>query len=71
MCRQNSINQIQASLQQLKNAQSKSELFFSQGQATAFIHVAYEAEHINEKEKISYESKMRRIYRKQIIGEGA
>lgn len=67
MCRENSMKQINAAIENLLNALSSSALLDAQSQALAFIQAAFEAEELNQIEKQTLEKKVRRIYRNQLI----
>ena len=69
MCRENSLNQINAAIANLMNAKVSDELIQAQSQALAFTQAAFDAEEINQNEKQSLEKKIRRIYRNQLIKE--
>ena len=71
MCRENSIKQINAAIENLLNALSSAALLDAQSQALAFIQAAFEAEELNQIEKQTFEKKVRRIYRNQLIEESA
>lgn len=71
MCRENSMNQINAAIENLRNALSSAALLDAQSQALAFIQAAFEAEELNQIEKQTLEKKVRRIYRNQLIEESA
>ncbi|WP_180031477.1 hypothetical protein [Acinetobacter sp. YH12245] len=71
MCRENSMNQINAAIENLLNALSNAALLDAQSQALAFIQAAFEAEELNQIEKQTLEKKVRRIYRNQLIEESA
>lgn len=65
------MNQINAAIENLKNAFSSAALLDAQTQALSFIQAAFEAEELNQIEKQSLEKKVRRIYRNQLIEESA
>ena len=71
MCRENSMNQINAAIENLRNALSSAALLDAQSQALAFIQAAFEAEELNQIKKQTLEKKVRRIYRNQLIEESA
>lgn len=71
MCRENSMKQINAAIENLLNALSSAALLDAQYQALAFIQAAFEAEELNQIEKQTLEKKVRRIYRNQLIEESA
>ena len=71
MCRENSMNQINAAIENLLNALSDAALLDAQSQALAFIQAAFEAEELSQIEKQTLEKKVRRIYRNQLIEESA
>ena len=71
MCRENSMNQINAAIENLLNALSNAALLDAQSQALVFIQAAFEAEELNQIEKQTLEKKVRRIYRNQLIEESA
>lgn len=72
MCEVNtSIEQIQASIEALKNATGSKALIDAQAQSIAFINASYEAEEISQKEKLSFERLVRKVYRSQLIEESA
>ena len=71
MCRENSIKQINAAIENLLNALSSAALLDAQSQALAFIQAAFEAEELSQIEKQTLEKKVRRIYRNQLIEESA
>ena len=71
MCRENSMKQINAAIENLLNALSSATLLDAQSQALAFIQAAFEAEELNQIEKQTLEKKVRRIYRNQLIEESA
>ena len=71
MCRENSINQIYAAIENLKNATSSAALLDAQTQALAFIQATFDNEEINQVEKQTLEKKVRRLYRNQLIEESA
>ena len=71
MCRENSMKQINAAIENLLNALSGAALLDAQSQAFAFIQAAFEAEELNQIEKQTLEKKVRRIYRNQLIEESA
>ena len=71
MCRENSLNQINAAIENLLNALSNAALLDAQSQALAFIQAAFEAEELSQIEKQTLEKKVRRIYRNQLIEESA
>lgn len=71
MCRENSLMQINAAIDQLQNATIGSFLRDAQTQALSFIQAAFEAEELNPSEKQTLEKKVRRIYRTQLIEESA
>ena len=71
MCRENSMNQINAAIENLLNALSSAALLDAQSQTLAFIQAAFEAEELNQIEKQTLEKKVRRIYRNQLIEESA
>ena len=71
MCRENSMNQINAAIENLRNALSSAALLDAQSQALAFIQAAFEAEELSQIEKQTLEKKVRRIYRNQLIEESA
>ena len=71
MCRENSMNQINAAIENLLNALSSAALLDAQSQALAFIQAAFEAEELSQSEKQTLEKKVRRIYRNQLIEESA
>lgn len=71
MCRENSMKQINAAIENLLNALSNAALLDAQYQALAFIQAAFEAEELNQIEKQTLEKKVRRIYRNQLIEESA
>ena len=71
MCRENSMNQINAAIENLLNALSSASLLDAQSQALAFIQAAFEAEELSQIEKQTLEKKVRRIYRNQLIEESA
>ena len=71
MCRENSMNQINAAIENLLNALSSAALRDAQSQALAFIQAAFEAEELSQIEKQTLEKKVRRIYRNQLIEESA
>lgn len=63
------MNQINATIENLRNALSSTALLDAQSQALSFIQVAFEAEELNQIEKQSLEKKVRRIYRNQLVEE--
>lgn len=69
MCLENSMNQINAAIDNLKNAISSAALLDAQTQALSFIQAAFDAEELNQLEKQTLEKKVRRIYRNQLIEE--
>ena len=69
MCRENSLIQINAAIENLINAKKGRSLVEAQSQALSFIQVSFDREEINQVEKQSLEKKVRRIYRTQIIEE--
>ena len=69
MCRENSLTQINAAIENLSNAKQGSSLVEAQCQALSFIQASFDREEINQVEKQSLEKKVRRIYRTQIIEE--
>lgn len=71
MCRENSLNQINAAMEMLKSATSSNVLCNMQTQALSFIQAAFEAEELSQTEKQTMEKKVRRIYRNQLIEESA
>lgn len=71
MCRENSMSQINAAIENLRNALSSAALLDAQSQALSFIQAAFEAEELNQIEKQTLEKKVRRIYRNQLIEESA
>ena len=71
MCRENSMNQINAAIENLLNALSSAALLDAQSQALAFIQAAFEAEELSQIEKQTLEKKVRRIYRNKLIEESA
>ncbi len=71
MCRENSINQINAAIETLKSATSSAALLDAQTQALSFIQAAFDNEEINQIEKQTLDKKVRRIYRDQLIEESA
>ncbi|MEB6680963.1 MULTISPECIES: hypothetical protein [Acinetobacter] len=71
MCRENSLNQINAAIEMLKAATSSSALCNMQTQALSFIQAAFEAEELSQIEKQTLQKKVRRIYRSQLIEEAA
>lgn len=71
MCRENSMKQINAAIENLLNALSSAALLDAQSQALAFIQAAFEAEELNQIEKQTLEKKVRRIYRNQLLEESA
>ena len=71
MCRENSMKQINAAIENLLNALSSAALLDAQSQALAFIQAAFEAEELSQIEKQTLEKKVRRIYRNQLIKESA
>ena len=71
MCRENSMKQINAAIENLLNAPSGAALLDAQSQALAFIQAAFEAEELSQIEKQTLEKKVRRIYRNQLIEESA
>ena len=71
MCRENSMNQINAAIENSLNALSSAALLDAQSQALAFIQAAFEAEELSQIEKQTLEKKVRRIYRNQLIKESA
>ena len=71
MCRENSMNQINAAIENLLNALSSAALLDAQSQALAFIQAAFEAEQLDQIEKHTLEKKVRRSYRNQLIEESA
>ena len=71
MCRENSMNQINAAIENLLNALSSAALLDAQCRALAFIQGAFEAEELSQIEKQTLEKKVRRIYRNQLIEESA
>jgi hypothetical protein len=71
MCRENSMKQINAAIENLLNALSGAALLDAQSQALAFIQAAFEAEELSQIEKQTLEKKVRRIYRNQLIEESA
>ena len=71
MCRENCINQINAAIENLRNATSRVSLLDSQTQALSCIQAAFEAEELSQIEKQTLEKKVRRIYRSQLIEEAA
>ena len=71
MCRENSMNQINAAIENLLNALSSAALLDAQSQALAFIQAAFEAEELSQIEKQTLEKKVRRIYRNRLIEESA
>ena len=71
MCRENSMNQINAAIENLLNALSNAALLDAQSQALAFIQAAFEAEELSQIQKQTLEKKVRRIYRNQLIEESA
>ena len=71
MCRENSMKQINAAIENLLNALSGAALLDAQSQALAFIQAAFEAEELSQIEKQTLEKKVRRIYRNQLIKESA
>ena len=71
MCRENSMKQINAAIENLLKAPSGAALLDAQSQALAFIQAAFEAEELNQIEKQTLEKKVRRIYRNQLIEESA
>lgn len=71
MCRENSLNQIDAAIENIKNATTGSVLMDAQTQALSFIQATFEAEEINQTEKQALDKKVRRIYRNQLIEESA
>lgn len=71
MCRENSMKQINAAIENLLNALSSAALLDAQSQALAFIQAAFEAEELSQIEKQTLEKKVRRIYRNQLIEESA
>ena len=71
MCRENSMKQINAAIENLLNALSSSALLDAKSQALAFIQAAFEAEELNQIEKQTLEKKVRRIYRNKLIEESA
>ena len=71
MCRENSMKQINAAIENLLNALSSAALLDAQSQALAFIQAAFEAEELSQIQKQTLEKKVRRIYRNQLIEESA
>ena len=71
MCRENSMKQINAAIENLLNALSGAALLDAQSQALAFIQAAFEAVELSQIEKQTLEKKVRRIYRNQLIEESA
>ena len=71
MCRENSMKQINAAIENLLNALSSAALLDAQSQALAFIQAAFEAEELSQIEKQTLEKKVRRLYRNQLIEESA
>ena len=71
MCREKSMNQINAAIENLLNALSSAALLDAQSQDLAFIQAAFEAEELSQIEKQTLEKKVRRIYRNQLIEESA
>jgi hypothetical protein len=71
MCRENSLNQINAAIENIKNATVGSVLMDAQTQALSFIQATFDAEEINQTEKQTLDKKVRRIYRNQLIEESA
>ncbi|WP_297423887.1 hypothetical protein [uncultured Acinetobacter sp.] len=71
MCRENSMKQINAAIENLLNALSSAALLDAQSQALAFIQAAFEAEELSQIEKQTLEKKVRRIYRNKLIEESA
>lgn len=69
MCRENSLNQINAAIANLMNTKVSSKLIQAQSQALAFTQASFDAEEISQIEKQTLEKKIRRIYRNQLIGE--
>ena len=72
MCEVNtSVEQIKASIKALRNATGSKALIDAKAQSIAFINASYEAQEISQKEKLSFERLVRRVYRSQLIEESA
>lgn len=69
MCSENSLNQINAAIERLKNATSKTKLLDTQTESLAFVLAAFEAKEITQKEKLSFDRNIRNQYRKQLVEE--
>ena len=69
MCSENSLNQINAAIERLKNATSKTKLLDAQTESLAFVLAAFEVKEITQKEKLSFDRNIRNQYRKQLVEE--
>lgn len=69
--RDKTLSQINCAIQQIEQADSKNQLTQAHQTAMSFIESAFESEHINQKERSSFEMKARRAYRNQLVGEAA
>lgn len=71
MCSENSLNQINAAVDKLKNATTSPALLNAQTEALSFVQAAFEAEEISQKEKLRFDRTIRSQYRKQLVEERA
>lgn len=69
MCLVNSLNQINAAIDKLKNATTAPELLKAQTEALAFTQAAFESKDITLKQKLSFDRNIRNQYRKQLVEE--
>lgn len=71
MCSENSLNQINAAIEKLKNAKTKDQLLNAQTESLSFVQAAFEADEISQKQKLSFDRNIRNQYRKQLVEERA
>lgn len=67
--RDKALDQIDKALKKISEARTRDGLLIAHTEAHAFVNASYDFEVINLKEKQSYEMKIRRAYRNQVIGD--
>ncbi|QNX02774.1 hypothetical protein IC798_05410 [Acinetobacter seifertii] len=67
--RDKALDQIDKALKKISEARTRDGLLIAQTEAHAFVNASYDFEVINLKEKQSFEMKIRRAYRNQVISD--
>ncbi|MRA47252.1 hypothetical protein [Acinetobacter pittii] len=67
--RDKALDQINKALKKISEARTRDGLLIANTEAHAFVNASYDFEVIDSKEKHSFEMKIRRAYRNQVIGD--